>query len=104
MTLPIGMTGHPLPDSARSRKRLKAIATLAAPSADLEHNGFYEGTSDEQKSKARRFLEDDKVPYHDGKTHKKPEYVVTYVDRDGGAHYSSIAPTIAQARAFLNLS
>ena len=103
ITLPIGTTGRPLSQTARSVERTKALATIAASDTDLTGT-FYEGTPAEQRRRAEAFLARDTVPLADGATHRRPEYAAEYVrhpDAPGttGPYYR-LAPSVAQVRAF----
>ena len=60
-------------------KRLRAMATLS---------------DEDRRGEAEEWLRHDRVPYADGRTHKKPELVARWV-RPGGA-FESLAPTMDQ--------
>lgn len=109
ITLPISIGGSVLHASSRSVRRLKAMATVAAPDADLETPtlSFYGGTPPDQRRKAEAQIRNDTEPLADGPTHIRPEYALEYIRHpdDAGVHgapghYTPLAPTLRQARDF----
>ena len=112
ITLPVGTDGRRgLSSSSRAVRRLKALATIAASDADLassEGRLVHTGSPAAQRRVAEAFLRDDVVPLADGATHKHPEYAAEYVRHaDGGGlagPYAAIAPTLREARAFLDVA
>ena len=88
ISLPINTTGKTLPSTARSKRRAVAIAEVA--SSDATHK---------DRIAAEEWLAKDTVPYSDGPTHCKPQYVSEYMRADTGP-YADLAPTREQARAY----
>jgi hypothetical protein len=96
ITLPLNTTGKTI-ENSRSKKRALALAVIASSDEEIGDN------ADVKRKNAEAWIASDTVPYADGDTHSKPQYVAALM-RHGTGPFARLAPTISQAEKYVTLS